>query len=208
MIIAIEGASAAGKTTWCRRFAAGRMVPEVTPDVAAMAPDETTDPAGAARFWSDANQDRWAHAGQLESLHDWVACDTDPFKLHWTWTNWQLGRAAKNYWALSRARFRDAFDAEKLGLADLVLFADPGETTLRAQKRSDTTRSRSRHDLHVALAPHLRRWYEAMHRLEPTRVIFQLPQVGLVADHLSLGQRAERTGVAIFDRLMSELEHS
>jgi hypothetical protein len=94
-----------------------------------------------------------------------------------------------------------------LGLADLVLFADPGEATLRAQKRSDATRSRSRHDLHVQLAPALRRWYEAVRRLEPARVIFELPPSGLTTDLLSFGQRAERTGSAIFDRLMAELTH-
>jgi hypothetical protein len=78
MIVAIEGASAAGKTTWCHRFAVGRMIPEVSPEVAAKAPDETANPAGAAAFWSGINQDRWAHAHRVATQHDWAACDTDP----------------------------------------------------------------------------------------------------------------------------------
>lgn len=31
MIVAVEGPSAAGKSTWCARFGKGRVVPEYTP---------------------------------------------------------------------------------------------------------------------------------------------------------------------------------
>jgi hypothetical protein len=41
----------------------------------------------------------------------WVACDTDPFKLHWAWSLWIEGLASRAYWdacrELSRAAFAD-----------------------------------------------------------------------------------------------------
>jgi hypothetical protein len=171
-----------------------------------MAPGTCSDPVAAARYWARVNAQRWLAARNIEAKCDWVACDTDPFKLHYSWTLWKLGYASKEYWSASKEFCRNAFQAKALGIADLILYADLDEATLRAQKENDLTSSRTRFELHVRLGPALRRWYEAIDRLEPGRVLFQLPPSGLHRELLSLGRRTERTGTAIFNRLMSELD--
>ena len=206
MIIAIEGPSAAGKTTWCRRFAADRMIPERSKREGALAPDQVADPDGCARYWIVNNAQRWSKAQQIATERGWVACDTDPFKLHFSWTQWTLGEGSLEYWTAAKEFCRDAFGARQLGIADVVMYADVNEATLRAQKAGDLTRTRSRHDLHIRLAPALRRWYEAIDRLEPGRVRYQLPPEGIDNAILAQGRRVERTGVVVFDRLMAELK--
>ena len=206
MIIVIEGPSAAGKTTWCRRFAWDQMIPERSEREGAMAPDEASDPVGCARYWVGNNAGRWSTAQKTAAERGWVACDTDPFKLHYSWTLWTTGVGARAYWIAAKEFCREAFGAERLGIADLVFYAGVDDATLRAQKAEDLTRTRSRHELHVRLAPALRRWYEAIDRLQPGRVQFLLPPAGMTGEILACGPRAERTGVVIFDRLMVELE--
>lgn len=90
MIVAVEGPSAAGKTTWCKRHYPNRTVWEVppTPD----APDRRVDPTGAEDYWAGQNSDRWRKALELEEKYGLAICDTDPFKLHYAWCLRQLGQ--------------------------------------------------------------------------------------------------------------------
>jgi hypothetical protein len=210
MVIVIEGASAAGKTTWCRRFADGRALLEGEPPAGAepvgASDPNPAEPRRVARYWTLANTRRWTTACAMADEHGWVACDTDPFKLHWTWTLWVNGLASSAYWEASREFSRSAFADRILGLPDLVLFADLDAATLRHQKANDPTRARVRHEMHIRIAPALKRWYRAMAALDPNRVQFDLPANGLGAAHLKLGPRPERTSAALFDRFMSELE--
>ena len=209
MLIAIEGASAAGKTTWCRRFAAGRVLfegePPSGPEPAGASDPDPADVQGVARYWIDVNARRWTTACAMSAHLGWMACDTDPFKLHWTWTLWVEGLASSAYWNACRELSRLAFANGTLGLADLVLFADLDADTLRRQKANDPTRTRSRHEMHLRIAPALKRWYAAMAAIEPDRVLFRLPADGLQPAHLALGPRPERSGTALFDRFMNEL---
>jgi hypothetical protein len=59
--------------------------------------------------------------------------------------------------------------------------------------------------VHVQLRDSLLAWYRAIDSLEPGRVRFGLPDDGLPARMLALGPRAERSGAALFDRLLSLL---
>lgn len=210
MLIVIEGASAAGKTTWCRRFVGGRVLFEGEPaaehEPAGASNPDPEDVRGAARYWVDVNARRWTTACAMAANLGWIACDTDPFKLHWTWTLWTEGLASSAYWEASREFNRLAFAKGTLGLADLILFADLDATTLRRQKTNDPTRTRSRHEMHVRIAPALKRWYSAMAAIDPDRVQFRLPADGLQAEHLALGPRPERSGTALFDCFMGELD--
>ena len=70
-----------------------------------------------------------------------------------------------------REMSRAEFAAGALGLPDLVLFADLDAATLRRRKADDTTRPRSRHEMHLRIAPALKRWYVAMAVLDPARRI-------------------------------------
>lgn len=210
VLIVVEGASAAGKTTWCRRFAAGRALfegePPTAPAPAGASDPDPADPVAVARFWSESNASRWCTACAMGRSLGWVACDTDPFKLHWAWSLWVEGLASRPYWDACRELNRAEFGNGRLGLPDLVLFADLDATTLRRRKENDPTRTRSRHEMHIRIAPTLRRWYVAMAALDPDRVRFGLPATGLSPALLRLGPRPQRSGTVLFDRFIGALE--
>jgi hypothetical protein len=88
MIIVVEGISAAGKTTWCHKHAAEVTIPETGP--CGGAPDPVLDPHGAARFWVEQGARRWTAACEMERSRGITVCDTDPLKLHYAWSLWQI----------------------------------------------------------------------------------------------------------------------
>lgn len=90
MIVAVEGPSAAGKTTWCKR-AAVEFVPEYAP--IGTGPDGS-DAVGQARYWTDVNTARWSKALDLEDRVQMAICDTDPMKLHYSWCLTRVGAAS------------------------------------------------------------------------------------------------------------------
>lgn len=204
VIVVAEGASAAGKTTWARRHAGRGLVPESAPS--GEAPDRASDAEGWTRYWHGENEKRWLRALQLEAEHGLVICDTDPLKAHYAWCMWQAGLTGRAEWDLQRELCAVAFERGRLGFADLVLFADLTEVELRARKAADASRQRRRFELHVRLAEPLRRWYAAIDRFEPGRVIWQLPEEGLSADMVRLACRDERSGSSVFARFLSELD--
>jgi len=165
------------------------------------------DPLAVAEYWAKENARRWSKAREISERCGWVVCDTDPFKLHYSWTLWVTGLSSLEYWQRSLESSRRAFAYGRLGLPDLVFFADVGSDTLRRQKANDLTRTRSRHEMHIRICPALKRWYLAMAALDPARVEFRLPANGLEARHLQLGRRAIGSGAALFDRFMAELEY-
>jgi hypothetical protein len=57
----------------------------------------------------------------------------------------------------------------------------------------------------VLLRDSLLRWYSAIDRLEPGRVVFGLPAGGLTTDLIAKGKRKRRSGRELFDELMTEL---
>ncbi len=211
MIIVVEGASAAGKTTWCRGIPREQVLFEGEPAANPSPPGASDrlppDPLAVAEYWANENARRWSTAREISERCGWVVCDTDPFKLHYSWTLWVTGLSSLEYWQRSLQFSRRAFADERLGLPDLVFFADVDADTLRRQKAADLTRTRSRHEMHIRISPALKRWYLAMAALDPARVEFQLPVNGLEARHLQLGRRAVGSGAALFDRFMAELEN-
>jgi hypothetical protein len=96
MLIVVEGISASGKTTWCRKHAADFTVAETGPRDDA--PDATLNPAAAARFWVEQGERRWRAARAFERSRGVAVCDTDPLKLHYIWSLWQIGVAAERVW--------------------------------------------------------------------------------------------------------------
>jgi hypothetical protein len=159
-----------------------------------------------AEYWAEENSRRWLMARAISERHGWIVCDTDPFKLHWSWTLWVAELSSREYWQRCRESTRQAFEDGRLGLPDLVFFADLDVDTLRRQKAADHTRARSRHEMHILISPALKCWYRAMAALDPGRVEFRLPLDGVDARHLRLGRRATGTGAATFDNFMHELE--
>jgi hypothetical protein len=201
VIIVVEGASGAGKTTWCRTHAGANALLEALPDHSTV----PAEPQAAARFWVERNVARWQDVLEREARDGFVVVDTDPFKLHYVWTLFRTGRIPEIEWTMQRDAARDAFAAGRYALADAFLVADVDDTTLRSRRDADTTRTRRNFERHVALRDALLRWYGAIDRLEPGRVVFGLPDGGITPELLAKGKRTTRSGAELFDRLMREL---
>jgi hypothetical protein len=201
MIIVVEGPSGAGKTSWCRRHGGEHALLEALPDHATV----PTEPHAAARFWVERNVARWQEVVERETRDGLVVLDTDPFKLHYVWSLWRTGQATELEWTLQRDVARAAFAADRYALADVFLVADVDAGTLRARRAADATRTRRNFEIHVKLRDTTIAWYRAIDSLDPGRVVFGLPTSGISPDLLAKGQRAPRSGLALFDRLMGKL---
>lgn len=102
VIVAVEGPSAAGKTTWCRQHASA-LVEEYAPT--GVEPDGT-DAADQAAYWIRVNSGRWRTALDLEARSGTVICDSDPLKLRYSWCLSRIGAAP---WS----RFEQAHGAQR-----------------------------------------------------------------------------------------------
>lgn len=190
MIVVVEGPSAAGKTTWCRRHAR-RWLPE---------------PGRWPRERVLAYQ-RWRgrEALQADAAGEVVVLDGDPFKLYYPYAQRWLGEITTGDWEAEVARARPLVAAGDHGLADLVLYADPGAAELARRRESDPTRTRRNFARHTAMRPAFRRWYEAVASLDPARVVWSHPDGGLTEELLAVGRRDPRSGAGLFDRLLRAL---
>ncbi|MFE7421789.1 hypothetical protein [Rhodococcus sp. NPDC057529] len=138
MIVAVEGPSAAGKTTWCR--STGRaFVAEYTPT--GQEPDGT-DPSEQANYWAQVNAHRWTQALTLEDATGMAVCDSDPLKLHYSWCLAAVGAAPITRFEHELAAACQMFARRRLGFADVVLLSIPDTQQLVAQRDGDRTRRR------------------------------------------------------------------
>ena len=201
MIIVVEGPSGAGKTTWCRTHAGANALLEALPDHSTV----PTEPEAAARFWVERNVARWQEVLTREARDGLVVVDTDPFKLHFVWTLFRTGQVGEVEWTTQRDAARDALASERYALADVFLVSDVDDATLRARRDADPSRTRRNFKRHVLLRDSLLRWYSAIDRLEPGRVIFGLPVAGITPDLIATGKRKRRSGPDLFEDLMKEL---
>lgn len=174
LIIVVEGISAAGKTTWCRKHAPDRLVPETFPSDRHLQPSEGQEPA---EYWTDWNAKRWSDAVEIEENRGQAVCDTDPLKLHFIWSLWQIGAAPESQWQHQLAATEDAIAARKLGFADLYFVKVIDPAVAREQRDNDAMRQRDRFDLHVLLQPTLVRWYKALESALDGRVAWGLPEL-------------------------------
>jgi GTPase SAR1 family protein len=202
VIAVVEGPSAAGKTTWCRRFFPEAMVGESPPTRA-----EGQLPVSERHaIWLEMNCGRWQQALAAAKSVGFAVCDTDPFKLHYTWSLWQLGEVEEAEWELAAEENRRAFTQQRLGIADLILVDTPPAEELRRRRETDrreSGRQRNAFALHQRLAECLRDWYEAVERLDAGRVRWGLPQDGVLDPLPPI--RHPRSGVEMFDALLAEL---
>lgn len=203
MIIVVEGISAAGKTTWCRSHAKPYLIPETFPDDRKAQPDTGQ---GTAQYWTDWNVKRWREALAIERAKGHAVCDTDPLKLHYSWSLFQVGELPKSQWQLQSQASRQAICERRLGFVDayFVKIIDP--ITARQQSDADPSRVRDRFDLHVRLQPSLIRWYTLLNEVIGGRVHWELPDGGLPLNILPPNRI--RYDVAAFDSFVSLLETS
>lgn len=190
MIVVVEGPSATGKTTWCRRHA-----PRWLPEAGRWSTDDIL------RYQID----RWRRALASDARGEVAVLDGDPFELYYSWAAWRVGNLSETDWEAAVETTRRHFVAGDYGLADLILYADPGEDELRRRREADNARSRRNFGLHTSMRPYLRQWYEAISRLDPTRVVWEHPADGLTADLLAIGPRPARPDPERFDVLIASL---
>jgi hypothetical protein len=198
MLIVVEGISAAGKTTWCHKHASGFTVPETGPrsDV----PDSALNPTAAARFWVEESERRWQAACAIERSRGVAVCDTDPIKLHYPWSLWQIGVTAERVWQAQQVATRDAIANGRIGFADVYLVKSIDPQRARRQRDADSTRSRRNFELHIKLLQPLMTWYRALKTILPGAVTWELPEDGLAR---MPGQRDRSVGdIQIFDQMM------
>lgn len=202
VIVVVEGASGAGKTTWTAKHGARYALLEALPDHAVVPGGEEA----AARFWVERNVARWHEVVERERRDGLVVVDTDPLKLHFTWSLYEVGYASRREWELARDVAREAVASSRYGLADLVFVSDVDETTLRVRRDGDATRTRRNFERHVRLRETTLRWYRAVAEIDARRVVFGLPDDGIRPEHLALGPRPDRYDLTLFDELVARLE--
>ena len=196
MLVVVEGASAAGKTTWCRRHAADATIEELR----ATAPPAGT-PAEVADFWVSRQSGRWQQAIRLEAQTGFACCDTDPFKLHYTWCLRRLGRCSPGEWTAACEAHRRALREGDLGFADIVILLDVEPEELRRRRDADPLRTRRNFELHQQMAPLLRVWYSTLDSLEPGRLIVGATQL----EGHPAAQRVTRGDPRLLDALIEAL---
>lgn len=197
--MAVEGPSAAGKTTWCRATTTD-FVDEYIPT--GLEPDGN-DPEAQAAYWTGVNVDRWTQAIALEDMSGVAICDSDPLKLHYSWCLARIGAASTSRFFSEPAAVREAMSRRQIGFAEAIFLTVPDEATLRQQKADDLSRSRRAFELHIRLRQPLQEWYRTLDRLHPGTVIWGLPPEG-VGD-LGARRPEDRYDTQMLDVLASEL---
>ena len=145
---------------------------------------------------------RWREALRADAAGEVVVLDGDPFKLYYAYARRALGEITAADWDAEVALFRRLVAAGDHGLADLVLYADPGGAELARRREADATRSRRNFARHTAMRPAFRRWYEGVSALDPARVVWEHRAR---AHRRPAGARAPlpRSGADLFDRLLT-----
>ena len=206
MIIVIEGISAAGKTTYARTFGADHHVPEF-PEKGT--PPGEEDPAEShAQYWVAHNIRRFQAALNVEAKHGFAICDTEPFKSHFDWCMAKAGFKSIDIFEAAMPLVREAIARREIGFGDLYLVKRIAPDVARAQKEGDPTRSRRNFDRHLALQPHLMRWYEALSEALPGQVEFAFPdRHDLLAriKNKAPEEDPRRFDVSVLDALLSRL---
>ena len=194
----VEGISASGKTTWCTKHGAEHVVAEH--GRFGNVPDRQCEPVAAAAFWSERNVQRWQATLAKEESHGWALCDSDPLKLHYIWTLWQIGEACEQDWLLELAATRETVAQGRIGFADCYIVGRIDPQLARERAKADTSRRRRNFDLHVRLQTALMDWYSALDKALPGRVRFDFPT--LMPDVQSVDNRYS---VAAFDQMIASL---
>jgi hypothetical protein len=201
MIVAIEGPSAAGKTTWCQSHVPHVCVKEAPADIAA--PDLFGDPMEVARFWVGYAVQNWQRALAIEQEHGIAICDGDPFHLYYSWALWKSGALAETLFEVESELYRNAFEKKQIGFVDHVLWLEAPVDELRRRARNDSTRRRKRHEIYLALVPWMKAWFQERERILPGTVR-ELTE-GLDAKALGDGGFLQRYDTGAMDRMVEGL---
>ena len=197
MILAIEGPSAVGKTTWCRKHFPETFVPEAPEDIEA--PNHRNcAPTAVAGFWVNHNIEAWQTALRLERETGIACCDSDPLHLYYSWALWKSGATGPALFEIELPLYRRAIEQGRLGFADFILTLDAPVAELRRRALADSTRRRRQHETLLGLSPWLRVWFRARERVLPGTV-------RQVHDVMNSAPSLQRYDAGVLDRLIAEL---
>jgi hypothetical protein len=198
VIIVVEGPTACGKTTWATRHAGDSLVAEAIPTT-----DPPRDARTAARFWAEHGATRWEVALDTEQRAGVAVCDTDPLKLHYSWSLWRMGLVSEVEFRHQADAYRELVSEGRIGFADAYFVSVPAPETLERRRSGDTTRLRRNFSIHAQLGEPLREWYTALEELRPGSVRWSFPGVGLGSP---ADMRRPRYELADYDGLIRRME--
>ena len=164
-ILTIEGPSAGGKTTWCRKHFPQGFVEAASENL--QAPDLFADPREVAAFWVEHNIQRWHNALEIEKREGVAICDSDPLKLYFSWALWKANALDSALFDIEVKLYRQAIEDRRIGFADFVIWLEAPIDELRRRAKADTTRRRKRLELYLELMPWMNAWYAAREHVMP-----------------------------------------
>jgi hypothetical protein len=204
MILAIEGASAAGKTAWCRLHLPDRHVPEAPDNVAA--PDLFAEPAAVGQFWVNYAILNWQRALALEREYSLAVCDGDPFHLYYAWALWKSEVLPRTLFEIESTLYREAFARRQVGFVDHVLWIEVPGKELRRRAASDTNRRRKRHEMYLGLVSWMKAWFDGRNAVLPGSIHELNDQVRI--EDLPSQPGSRRYDIGAFDELLEKLRGS
>lgn len=173
VIIVVEGPSASGKTTWGQAHAPDVVVAESAPA------DPPEDASSAARFWAENGARRWEQAIATEQRAGVSVCDTDPLKLHYSWSLWRIGAGSSQVFKRQVDAYREMMSDRRIGFADAYFVSIPDPEVLELRRTGDLGRRRRNFALHARLGEPLREWYAALEEVRPGSVRWGFPDEGV-----------------------------
>ncbi len=199
MIVAVEGPSAVGKTSWCKRNYPDQTVFEAPEEI--VSPDISSDPEQAAEFWVGYDVKRWRRALAVEKATGLAVCDVDPLHIYYAWALWKYGEIDSTLFDLEASLYRDAIGRQEIGFPDRIWWLDAPLDVLRARARSDPSRRRKQHEKHLRISPLIKTWFEILNQFRPG--ILADANLGSAADESTkTPTAAQRYDLRLFDKAL------
>ena len=165
-VICLEGASAVGKTTTSAALAQDfgwAVVPEVN--------QLFERPANEPPEWYFERQaDRWAMAIEYLKGNRTVVLDGDPFQP--LWYNWVYDYVGWQDLSFMENLYGKKLAAREIGFPHLYVILSVSERHLRDRRSGDASRKRRGFETHLKFIEPQRRYFEAMEKFSPNRVVF------------------------------------
>ncbi len=138
----------------------------------------------------------------MESANNPAICDTDPLKLHYAWSLWQIGEAPEEQWLFQRSATRQAIVDRRIGFADAYIVRAIDPQIARRRREDDKTRQRRNFELHLRLQPSLLAWYRTLGAIRHKPVLFGFPER---IPSPPTSNHDDRYDVTLFDTMMASL---
>ena len=201
MIVAIEGPSAAGKTTWCRSHFPYTCVAGGGGESAA--PDLFGDPAEVGQFWVN-------HAVQTGNGRWRLKASTaSPSAMEIPFISTTPGRCgSRERWPkpcskLSRSFIGTRSKRSRSDLSTTFCGWKCRSTSYAAAPEPITTRRRKRHEMYLALVPWMKAWFQERERILPGTV--REMTEGLDVRALDNGSSSWRYDTEVMDGMLERL---